>query len=53
MVQRTTATLVQAPTRTRQTVCVTLSVWLHRRRKQPQRYFGIDEVSTVVTVKPG
>ena len=44
---------MQAPTRTRQTVCLAISVRLHRRRKQPQRYFGIDEVSIVVIVKPG
>ena len=48
MVQRTTATLVQALIKTRQTFCVTISLWLHRRHKQPQRYFGIDEVGTVV-----
>ena len=50
MVQRTTATLVQAPTRTRQAVCVTISVWL---QKATTALLGIDEVSTVVKVKPG
>ena len=53
MMQRTTVTLVQAPTRTRQTACVTIFVWLRRRLKQPQCYFCIAEVNTVVTVEPG
>lgn len=53
MIQRTTAMLVQAPIETRQTICITIFMRLHRRRKQPQRYFGIAEVSIAVTVKPG
>ena len=52
MIQRTTAMLVQAPTHTGQTVCVTIFVRLHHRRKQPQRKLGIDEVSTAVTLEP-
>ena len=53
MIQFTTATLVQAPTNTRQAVCATIFVRLHRRWKQSQRYLGIAEVSTLLQWKQG
>ena len=53
MIQRTIETRVQVPTHTRQTACITIFVRLHRRRKQPQRHFGIAEVATAVTVLSG
>ena len=51
MIQHTIATLVQAPTETRQALYVTIFMWLQRRCKPEQRYFDIGEVNTAVTLK--